>query len=153
MSTRYFRKEKGELVNLIDHTIEMIASNPNLRMYIGTDSQSYGDKTIFATCVVYRWSGLRGAHYIYIKDEVPRIKDEYMRLYQEGVKTLEILAELDEIPIKVEGVEFDYADVNKTISSQLVSTFKGWCEGIGQKAVFKSGEMIATRAADKLVKK
>ena len=133
--------------------MNMIALNPNLKIYIGTDSQSYGDKTIFATCVVYRWSGQRGAHYIYLKDEVPRIKDEYIRLYQEGTKTLDTLAKLEELPIKIEGLEFDYADVNKTISSQLVSTFKGWCEGIGQKAVFKSGEMIATRAADKLVKR
>ncbi len=150
---RYFRKENRDLVNLIDHTIEMVANNPNLRIYIGTDSQSYGSKTVFATCVVYRWSGQRGAHYIYFKEEVARIRDDYSRLYQEGLRTLEVLQELEEIPIKIEGLEFDYANEKVTISTQLVSTFKGWCEGIGQKAVFKSGEMIATRAADKLVKK
>lgn len=148
---RYFRTEQGELVNVVDHTLEMIKDNPNVRIYIGTDSQVYGPETEFVTVVAYRWEENKGVHYIYLREREKTPRDIFTRLYAEGAKTMETFSIFEEIPIKVEALEFDYAGINKTKSSIVVSSFKGWCEGLGQKALFKGGEMIATRAADHIL--
>lgn len=149
---KYFRKEDGTIVNLTEHILEQVDMHKNLTIRIGTDSQDYR-VTKYATVVVFRY-GLRGAHYIFHYDERARHKTEYLRLYEEGVRTIET-AELicREIPISIEGLEFDFADVKKTLSSKLVQDFKGWTKGINQNPVFKSGQMIATKAADHIIRK
>ncbi len=150
---KYFKNEQKELVNAVEHTLDQIEKWPALKMYIGTDSQNYSQITRYVTTIVYRY-GQRGAHYIYFKEDVPRIRSEYLRLYDEGVRTIAAWEMLtSEIPISVEGLEFDYSDIKKTISSKLVQDFKGWAAGLQQKAVFKSGQMIATKAADHIARK
>jgi predicted RNase H-related nuclease YkuK (DUF458 family) len=141
---KYFRQQDGELVNMIEHTMEQLQFYPNLKVYIGTDSQVYGSVVRYVTVIVYRY-GNNGAHYIYQGDEVPRIKDDFLRLYNEGLRTVEISQYFtEEIPsLAIEQLEFDYAGIKKTLSSALVSVFKGYL-----KARFKGGEMIATKAAD-----
>ena len=142
---RYFRTQEGERVNIVEHTLDQIEKWPHLKIYVGTDSQSYSSITRYITCIVYRY-GHRGAHFIYYRDEIPRDRDksQFTRLYGEGIRTLEAADLLTEtIPVSVEALEFDFADITKTLSSKLVSSFKGY-----QNAKFKSGEMIATKAAD-----
>lgn len=147
---KYFTTEQGEKVNIVEHTLEQISKWPNLTIRIGTDSQNYSGITRYVTTIVYRY-GRRGAHYIYFRDEVPRVRVEYSRLYDEGVRTMEAYELLTrDIPVSVEALEFDYADVKRTISSQLVSVFKNW--GVSN-AVFKSGEMIACKAADHICRR
>ncbi len=141
---KYFRTKEGELVNLTEHTLEQLQKFPNLKMYIGTDSQVYGGIVRYVTAVVYRY-GNNGAHYIYQGNEVPRMKDDFLRLYNEGANTLEVAQYIyDEIPsFTISQLEFDYAGVKKTLSTALVSVFKGYLN-----SRFKGGEMIATKAAD-----
>lgn len=150
---RYFRTEEGDLVNSVEHTLDQINKWSNLKIFIGTDSQNFSSVTRYVTTIVYRY-GNRGAHYIYFKEEVLKIKSEYLRLYEEGVRTIQIYEMLtSEIPVSVEALEFDYADVKKTLSSKLVQDFKGWVVGLNQVAVFKSGQMIATKAADHICRR
>lgn len=150
---KYFRKEGGELINAVEHTLEQINLWSNLKIYIGTDSQNFSSITRYVTTIVYRY-GNRGAHYIYFREDVPRVKTDYLRLYDEGVRTINTFEMLtSEIPVSVEALEFDYADAKKTISSKLVQDFRGWVAGIQQKAVFKSGWMIATKAADHICRR
>lgn len=142
---RYFKTQEGERVNVVEHTLEQLNKWPHLKIYVGTDSQSYSGITRYVTCIVYRY-GNRGAHFIYSREEVPRDRDrsQFTRLYGEGTRTIEATDILTEhIPVAVEAMEFDFADVAKTLSTKLVSAFKGY-----QNAKFKSGEMIATKAAD-----
>jgi len=150
---KYFTNQKGEKVNIVEHTLEQLQLWPNLKMYIGTDSQDYGSITRYVTCVVYRY-GSRGAHFVYFKDEVPAIRDMYIRLYDEGVKTIEASQILmDEIPITFEAVEFDYNFIPKWASNKLISAIGGWARGLNLKACFKNNDnhmMIATKAADQI---
>lgn len=142
---KYFRTEQGERVNIVEHTLQQIEKWPNLTIRVGTDSQNYSGITRYVTTIIYRY-GHRGAHYIFYKEEVPRHRSEWNRLYDEGVRTIQA-AELltTEIPVAIEALEFDYNDTKKTLSSQLVTTFKSWGDF---KAVFKSGDMLACKAAD-----
>lgn len=147
---KYFRTEQGELVNIVEHTLEQIEKHPNLKIYIGTDSQSFSESTIYVTAIVFRY-GKRGAHYVYYREKVPREKIDFTRLYNEGLRTIEAHNLLtEEIPVSIEALEFDYADAKKTVSSQLVQIFRNWGHN---NAVFKSGEMIATRAADHICRR
>lgn len=142
---KYFKTEQGERVNIIEHTLEQLNKWPSLTIRVGTDSQTYSSITRYVTTIVYRY-GNRGAHYIYFMEDVPRVKIDYNRLYDEGLRTIEASEMLTgEIPISIEALEFDYADVKKTLSSQLVSAFRNWGTF---KAEFKSNNMIATKAAD-----
>lgn len=146
---KYFRTKEGKLVNIVEHTLEQIKQHPNVKIYIGTDSQDEGAKTEYATCIVYRY-GKNGAHFIYSRETVSRIWDMFTRLYTEGVRTIET-AELirEELPsVYFEALEFDYADVKKTMSTRVVSALKGWVKGLGMNASFKSGGQIATKSGD-----
>ena len=145
---------EGKRVNIIEHTLEQIAKHPHLKIYIGTDSQDYGQDTRFATVLLYRY-GTRGAHFIYLREEVNVIRDMFIRLYTEGVRTVET-AELlrSEIPsISFEALEFDYNDMHKTMSTRVISALKGWVKGIGMKPLFKAGGQLATKAADQVCRK
>lgn len=140
---KYFKTIQGEYINIVKHTIEQLNKWPDLKIHIATDSQSMGSITRYATTIVYRY-GLRGAHYVIFKEEVPRERVEYTRLYNEGIRTYEAWEILTkEIPSISPILEFDYNDVKKTQSSSLVSAFRGY-----PNAVFKSGQMIASKAAD-----
>jgi predicted RNase H-related nuclease YkuK (DUF458 family) len=146
---KYFITNEGDRVNIIDHTIEQLNKWPNLKLYIGTDSQCIGDRIHYVTTVVYRYD-LRGAHFIYLRSSTEKDcdKSQFLRLYSEGSKTLELESFItSNIPISIEAIEFDYSDISKTLSTKLVSVFKGMSN-----AVFKSGDMIACKAADHILR-
>lgn len=149
---KYYRTENGVLVNVIEHTIEELIVNPDLKVYVSTDSQNYGASTVYATVIVYRY-GLRGAHYIYNKIKVPRIKDTFTRLYREGELTIECAEYIQKnSSVKIHAVEFDYNSRKITQSTNLVPVLKGWAESLGYKALVKPDEMIASKAADHLAR-
>lgn len=145
---RYFTTEEEDRVNVIDHTIEQINKWPNLKIYIGTDSQDKKRVTRYATAIVYRY-GTRGAHYIYLLEDVPKIRSMYDRLFKEAQKTIDTaLMITQEIPVSIEALEFDYNHVPKWASNKLLSAVKGWALGLNFNPVFKSGQMIAAKAGD-----
>lgn len=147
---KYFKTEQGDLVNIVEHTLDQLRKWPDLTIRVGTDSQNYSGMTRYVTTIVYRY-GHRGAHYIYYKENVPRVRSDWTRLYDEGIRTIEAADLLqEEFPIKIDALEFDYNDTKKTLSSQLVQTFKNWG---GFNGVFKSGEMIACKAADHICRR
>jgi len=140
------------MVNAVQHTLEQIDKHPHLKIYIGTDSQSYTKETVYVTAIVYRY-GNRGCHYIFHKEKLPRVKSDYFRLYDEGVRTISTFDSLTkEIPVSIEALEFDYQEVLSTISNKLVKDFRGWVSGLPVKAIFKSGQMIAAKAADHIIR-
>lgn len=144
----YFQTEEGKLVNLNDHIVEELKNNPNLKVYISTDSQNYGAKTVYATAIVFRY-GLRGAHYIFRRQRIPRIRDTFSRLWKEAEFTIEIAEQITkEIPIKIEALEFDYNNKKVTKSSNLIPAILGWAKSLGYNALVKPDEMIAAKAAD-----
>lgn len=148
---RYFKTESKELVNVIEHTVEQIQQYPDLKIYIATDSQNYGHTSVYVTVIVYRY-GLRGAHYIYRKERIrPSIRDIFQRLWKEAELTIDIAQFLlDNMPIQIEALEFDFNGRIVTKSSPLVKSIKGWAESLGVKAHMKPDDMIASKAADHL---
>jgi predicted RNase H-related nuclease YkuK (DUF458 family) len=146
----YFRTESNELVNIIDHTLEQIDKYNEVKIYVSTDSQNFGEHTVYATAIVYRY-GLRGAHYIYYKQKVPRIKNTFERLFKEAEFSIETAQALTaNMPIAIEAIELDYNSKKITKSTPLVSSTKGWAESLGYKVKVKPDDLIAAKAADHL---
>lgn len=152
---RYFRTVNGELINLMEHILDQVEKNPHLSIYVGTDSQNGTKKrrhTTYVTVVLFRY-GTRGAHFVYLKERVPKIKDRYLRLSGEMERTIE-LAEMitSEIPIKIEALEFDYNSAVQTESTNLVGPALGWAESLGYKGKVKPDTLLSIRAADEICK-
>lgn len=150
---RFFRTQEGKRVDVVDHTLEQIKMHPNLRMYVGTDAQDYGDTTRFATVIVYRYD-MKGAHFIYQKEDVKPRMTMFLRLWSEGQRTIEAASlVMEELPsIAFTGVEFDYNNIPKWASHKLIKDIGGWAQGLKMRTVFKNNKtgdcMIATKAAD-----
>lgn len=145
---KWFKTQEGELVNVVEHTLQQLEKWPNMKIYVGTDSQDQGEFSRYATVVVYRY-GKRGAHFIYYKEEVPRIRDMYTRLFDEAQRTIAAAQVIDgEIPVSFEALDFDFNYIPKWASNKLYASVKGWVKSLNYNATFKGGEVIATKAGD-----
>lgn len=146
---KYFKKETGERVNVIDHCQEVLGKYPNAKVLIGCDSQNSKFFSKYSIAIVFRYD-FSGAHYIYQNIKVPKIKDLFSRLFKECELSLEVAEYISQnTSYKVEAIELDFNDFKVTKSTPLISATKGWCESLGYNVILKSGEMIATKAADK----
>ena len=152
---KYFRKEDGKIIDVIDYTGEQIAKNSDVKVCIGCDSQVFGPKIYFVISVVYR-IGTTGGHCVYkkIKKErpsksVPKEVQVHERLMEEVYMTME-LAQLfiDNSSIKLHSVEFDFNDEEIHLSNKLLNLAKGWAKGLGLPARTKPDELIACRYSD-----
>src|SRR6187549_826732 len=145
---KWFKTQQGEKVNIVEHTLEQLQKWPNMKIYIGTDSQDDRPHTVYVTCICYRY-GNRGAHFIYHREKVPIIRDMYSRLYDEAVRTIDTAQLIDsEIPVAFEALEFDYNYIPKWASNKLLAAVGGWVKGLNYNATFKGAEVISTKAAD-----
>lgn len=145
---KYFKLENGQKVNLIEHCSEILGKYPDVQILIGTDSQNSKQYSKYAVAVVFRY-GYSGAHYISQVIKIPKIKDLFTRLFKECELSLEVASYInDNTSYKIAGIELDYNDFKITKSTPLISATRGWVESLGFKAILKSGEMIAIRAAD-----
>ncbi len=146
---KYFKKESGERLNLIEHCSEILGEYPNAEILIGCDSQKSKLFSKYAVAVVFRY-GSSGAHYIYTIVKVPKIKDLFNRLFKECELSLEVANFITEnTAYRIGAIELDFNNFKITKSTPLISATKGWCESLGYKVILKSGEMIACKAADK----
>lgn len=146
---RYFKKlDSNEIVDLLDYCVEKIAENKNVKIYIGTDSQNKKEHTVYTTAVVFR-NEQRGAHFIYKKIRVPKIKDLFSRLYKECELSLEVVEWVkSNSALSIEAVELDYNNAKITKSTNLVAATRGWVESLGYTAKVKPEVLIAIKAAD-----
>ena len=149
---KYFRTEQGKIIEVIDYSIQQVVKNPDVKIYIGCDSQVHGPKIVFVLTVAYQ-AGRNGVHCIYKRIEKERppkyvhINEQVkLRLREEIYMTMEIVQYvLDNSSIKIAGVEFDFNDVKDTLSKPMIAESVGWARGLGLKALTKPDEMYATK--------
>jgi predicted RNase H-related nuclease YkuK (DUF458 family) len=152
---RYFRTEKGKLVDILDYTGEQIAKNPDVKIYIGCDSQVFGPEIKFVISIVYR-VGVKGGHCIYrvIKKSrppknVPKEVQVHERLMEEVYMTMELAQFfIDNSSIKLHAVEFDFNEEEIHMSNKLLNLATGWAKGLNLPARTKPEELIACKYSD-----
>jgi predicted RNase H-related nuclease YkuK (DUF458 family) len=52
---KLFKKTNGEVVNVLEHTLNILREYPSIRVHIGTDSQNYQTTTVYVTAIAYRY--------------------------------------------------------------------------------------------------
>ena len=142
-----FKNIKGERVDTVKHTLEIMKSYPYAEIHIGTDSQNINKETYYTTVIAYRL-GSRGVHYIFSKQKREIIRDMWTRLWKEAEYSVDVAEWLTKkITLKVE-IDMDYNEDKSYKSHKLISAAKGWANSLGYKVNVKPNNQIATRAAD-----
>jgi predicted RNase H-related nuclease YkuK (DUF458 family) len=142
-----FKDIRGNRIDPVAHTLEIIKNFPYAEIHIGTDSQNINKQTIYTTVIAFRL-GSRGVHYILSKSSIKQITDMWTRLWKEAelsVDTAEWLTQ--KVSVKVE-IDMDYNEDESFKSNKLISAAKGWANSLGYKVNVKPNNQIATRAAD-----
>ena len=78
---------------------------------------------------------------------MPRIKDNWERLWRETELSVDIARQLDKQKVKIE-IDMDYNSDERFFSNKLVAVAKGWANSLGFKVNLKPYNQIATSAAD-----
>ena len=142
-----FKDIKGNIIDPIDHTREIIKKNPFVEVHVGTDSQSLAKMTQYITVIAYRY-GNRGVHYILKKNGVPQIKDLWTRLWKETELSIDIAETIKKSLNVIPEIDLDYNENENFKSNKLVNASKGLANSLGYKVNIKPHIQIATRAAD-----
>lgn len=150
-----FKLEGGQLVDAIKHTIDILKEHPDAKIYVGTDSQNKRHFTSYVTCICYRY-GHRGAHYIYYRENVKKIRDRWVRLWGEVERSVEVARFLEDNSLKVYRVDLDFNEKEIARSHNMVSAARGYVIGMGfqpNQVTVKPEEQVATRSADHIVRR
>lgn len=150
MTEKYFKNVSGQIVDVVDFCKQKAVSNTTL--YVGTDSVSLRDRTLFVTVVAVRYGTpknrtSKGVSFVYLKTYTTKHKDKLQRLRDEAVITMEIVQFLEENYIPVDIIEFDYNSDPDHVSNKVIDQI-GWAKGLGYKVTVKPDEQVAVRAAD-----
>ena len=74
-----FKDIRGNRIDPVNHTLEVIKQYPYAEIHIGTDSQNINKETRYTTVIAYRL-GSRGVHYILSKSTYSIIRDMWLSL-------------------------------------------------------------------------
>ncbi len=149
--TREFKKIGGEnVVDLLLYTKEILEKNPGSKIHVGCDSQSYATKTVYVTTVVFRYEN-RGAHVIYKREVIPRVKDLWSKLWGELNRAIDVAGYLKfEGKIDIHQIDLDYNTSPKYKSNIVLKAAVGYVESMGYNYAVKPETLIAISAANEL---
>jgi hypothetical protein len=122
----------------------------DIKIYLGCDSQTKGEKTTYATTIVFHVAST-GCHVIYQKEVVPVIRDMWERLWKECEKSINVALYLRENGIEIDTIDLDYNIDPSNESSKLVKAAVGFVTGCGFKARCKPDLLPGVYAADDIV--
>lgn len=137
-------------VELPTYVAKVLNEQPGTTLHVGTDSQNYAGKTVYVSTIVFRFPG-KGAHVIYTKQKVKRIRDMWTRLWSETERSIAIANYLrDELKVPVEQVDLDYNESPEYPSNKVLKVAKGFVESLGFNAKAKPDILLACWAANAL---
>jgi predicted RNase H-related nuclease YkuK (DUF458 family) len=139
-------------VNLVDYVTQYLIENPEVEILVGCDSQNYTKMTAYATVVaLYKPKG--GAHVLFNKEVLPLEKVRQVRLMNEVWKSVEVAELLKNSGLpQVKYIDIDVNPDKKYKSNEVLRSAVGLVEGMGYTVRYKSMGVMATYAADMLVK-
>jgi predicted RNase H-related nuclease YkuK (DUF458 family) len=150
--TRTFKK-MGDLskVDLGPYSKEMILKYPEVKIFVGSDSQNYATKTLYATTVVFRFVNA-GAHVIFHRESTPLVVDMWTRLWGELQRSIDVAGYLKfECDVPIEQIDLDLNSDPDFRSNRVFQAAVGYAQSLGYKAKTKPDLLLATWAANVLV--
>jgi predicted RNase H-related nuclease YkuK (DUF458 family) len=152
MDRKFRSLTNGHEVDLIPYLKMKLAESDNIKIYVGSDSQNIGNKTIYAMVIVLHY-GNNGGHVIYSKKYVDRIRDRFVRLWKEVEDSIQLAKYLEDNGIqKPDFVDLDFNPDPKFQSNTVLRSALGYVESMGYKPRCKPYAVSATYVADKICK-
>ena len=153
----YKGRKIDDVIQYIKDHLKKFPGEP-YHIFIGCDSQDTSRSSVYATAIVIHRVG-KGAHVIYTRDRVKKIKDTYLRLWGEPERAV-VVAELLRtggiekliLPFQPEGltIDLDFNGDPKWLSNKVLAGAKGYIVGLGFECRIKPDGWSATYAANKL---
>lgn len=162
-----FRKYNGEKIDdVYEYIANIVNSDPSINVAIGCDSAQMRHKTQYAVTVVTHSDTYRhGAHVVYCKFKIDKVKNRFNRLWKECEYVFEIAEKMHEHLEKIEYKRntektfYKLVDVhldlnpNVRFGSNVVCTpALSWFRSMGYNTVLKPNSYAAMVAADRLCK-
>ena len=157
-SVKFIREKDGAFVDPVKYALQVMSeAHGSVKVYVGTDSQNFKRKTCYCTAICFHYdnesgSG-RGVHVIYFKERVKKKTDHFLRLWDESQRSIEIAERLRRGGVAIERIDLDYNNDEYWYSNKLVAAGVGMVKGFGYNVAVKPEKLIATRAADHLIRK
>lgn len=149
MEKRFKRLADHQYVDLVPYLREKI--DESVKIYIGADSQNIGDLTHYATVIVLHY-GNNGGHVLYNKQVVPRVRDNFNRLWKEVEDSISVAMYLRENGLPdAEYIDLDLNPDPKYNSNTVLRAALGYVESMGFKARIKPNAAAASCCADHLL--
>lgn len=138
-------------IELLSYIKELTKLNPGLKLYIGTDSQNSGIKTVYASVIVFHDGA--GGHVIYNKEEVPIVRDRFTKLWLEVERSIGLATYLKNNGVScIDYIDLDYNPNPKFWSNRVLDSAIGYVRASGFEARYKPHAPFATIVADKICK-
>lgn len=148
MNAKFKRLSDHKEVDLIPLLKTLVTGVSDVKIYIGTDSQTSGAHTNYATVIVLHW-GNRGANVFYLKEHLPRITDMFKRLWDEVERSIQVAEFLFENGLpRATSIDLDYNPDPKYNSNTVLRSAVGYVESMGYEARVKPESIIASSCAD-----
>lgn len=150
--TRIFKKMGDHSkVELGAYAKAMLVQHPGIKIYVGSDSQNYASKTLYATTVVFRFEHA-GAHVIFHRESTPLVTDLWTRLWGELQRSIDVAGYLKfECDVPIEQIDLDVNSDPEFPSNKVFQAAVGYAQSLGYKAKTKPDLLMATWAANVLV--
>jgi len=141
-----------KVVDVVPYIKDILDKKPNTTIYIGTDSQTIGNQTIYATVIVLHYYK-KGAHVLYNKEKMKVVRDSFDRLWREVDKSITIAQYLSqECGIPVKYIDLDYNNDPKWYSNTVLRAAIGYVESMGYEPRYKPLSTYAARVADSILR-
>lgn len=135
-------------MDLTSYVKGIVGSSNNIKIYVGSDSQNFGLFTTYATVVVLHY-GSNGAHVLYCRERVPRVRDTFERLWDEVERSLMVAEHLLSAGIpKVDYIDLDFNPDPIYRSNSILRSAVGYVESMGYVARTKPYAAAASTCAD-----
>ncbi len=149
MEKRFRRLADHRYVDLVPYLMEKMEDD--VKIYIGADSQNLGDRTHYATVIVLHY-GNSGGHVLYCKESVPRVRDNFNRLWKEVEDSLEVAMYLNDQGLpKATYIDLDLNPDPRYNSNTVLRAALGYVESMGFTARIKPNAAAASCCADHLL--
>lgn len=137
---RKFINVHNQVVNPLKYVRDMLYHNPDISLYVGSDSQNRRRFTTFATVIAFR-NGTRGTHFIFSREHVkPRMVSVEHRLMEEWRRTVEVANWLMDNGIKIDYVEFDANRDDRWRSNRIIDVATAYASEAESKRLEESSK-------------
>jgi predicted RNase H-related nuclease YkuK (DUF458 family) len=139
-------------IELLPYVKTYLEQNPDMKIYIGTDSQNLKTETVYAQVVVLH-NPRRGGHVLYAKSTYPKILNRFDRLWREVELSIELAEQFRNYGLQLPAyIDLDLNPDPKYQSNQVLRAALGYVESMGYTARIKPYALAASYVADSLCK-